>query len=202
MKRRTPDDAPKAIAAYRVREAPTDASGLAKVLPLKGAGEPFVTDVRRALAEMEAEAMATIGSGSRRPIPKLSVSSVTRRAGRGRSQVYGAFPYLVVEISDAEQRVRSAARSAGSRVPRSKESLSREARAAKSEAKRKVAVMASMQLAELVKRLGPELRRREKHVAEVAELRQRLEEAELAKKTLLELQKSWMVEANRRIDDD
>ena len=202
MKRKTPNDPPRAIAAFRVPAPTGEAVDPPKALPRKGAQVPFVRDVRRALREMEAEAMVLLSTGASRSMLRLPVSSVVRRAGRGRSQLYGAFPYLAVEIAEADARLRSAAKSAGKRVPKSKERLARELRATTTEAKRKVAVLASTQLADLVKRLGPEFRRRERLVAEVAELRQRLEEAEMSKKMLSELQKSWMVEANRRTRDD
>ncbi len=114
------------------------------------------------------------------------MKSVAEAAGKGRSQIYGAYPYLVAEIRDAMQRVREAAKATRKSVPKTKDALERELRAVRREAKMQVRTVASTQLADLIERLGPEHRRREKDAATIAELRKRLREAEQSKATLAE----------------
>jgi uncharacterized protein (DUF2164 family) len=158
-------------------------------------------DIRKALRTQTAAALAIAGDATRRDRPPLiTVASVTRAAGRGRSQLYNAFPYLLDEIREANQRVEVVFRATNKVGPRTKESLSAELRRLRRESKMEVARLASTQLTDLLRRMGPEFRKTEISVARVATLKRKLKEAEDARATLSAINEGWMKEVNRRPD--
>lgn len=167
--------------------------------PTKNAKKPYVRAFRRALTRLTKEAIFGLGSdGAGGAGPTISVSSVLAAAGLGRSQLYNAYPHLLAEFATAKERVLAALRRRGAATSLSKTQLLRDLRQARKDLKARVAAVASTQLADVIKKLGPEFRRREKMAAEIAELRKRLSEAEMSKRTQANLNRSLMVEANRR----
>lgn len=189
---------PAALERYRIKaggQASTDSRPAANEGELK----LFVRAVRRALRSLTRAALEAAKDPRRGRATRISVKTVAEAAGKGRSQIYAAHPYLVAEIRDAARRVREAQAASDKPQPetKTKSQLQRELTAVRREASIQVRTIASTQLAQLHARLGPEFRRREKYSATIQELRKRLSEAEATKATLAEINKGLMIEANR-----
>jgi hypothetical protein len=194
-------DVPEVLEAYCRKGIKTGAAALNNKARPAATKTPFARDVRRALRTLESETLRSIEDGKSGPVPdvrSLSKSRVLKAAGRGRSQLYGAYDFLVTEIEEAQQRVRQALAAIRRRPVKTKDDLRRELATARRTADLRVRTVASTSLAQLIAKLGPENRRREKFVAEIAELRRRLGEAEQSKKTLAEINRGLLVEVNRK----
>lgn len=122
-------DVPAVLKAYGRKGSKAGAAIVNNKARPAAAKTQFARDIRKALRTLETEALLSIEKAKSGPVPgvrSLSKSSVLRAAGRGRSQLYGAYDFLVTEIEEAQQRVRQALVAIRRRPVKTKEDLRRE----------------------------------------------------------------------------
>jgi len=147
--------------------------------PLPQSEHAFERAVRVALGDIRARFLEALeaGGGTEQPRPP-SVSAVLRLAARGRTQLYTRYSHLVDEIKAVQGELDALTRRRRHASPGTKAELVARLHEARLDHERRLATLASVQLTELMRRLGSASRTRQQLAVENAALKEQVAELE------------------------
>lgn len=191
-----PDD----LESYRRKAAPVP--GGSAVAPVVAIATAYERDVRTALARIKGEMLARIaeaGAPLKDSDVRISISRVVAAAGRGRTWIHLRYPNLLREIEAAQLEVLKARGERKWSRARSKRDLEKVVCELRAEMDRRVATIASQQLSDLRRRISPDVRERDAHLAEIEGLKAQLAEAERTRLDQTEIIRKLLDTNNRGV---